>query len=510
MPVWSQFANASLPKKAVAILAVLAIANVSYKTIAKPKKRREQKTDDTKQSGHVDKKFIARLKRLLEVAVPGLWTKEVMYLLILLSFLVARTFLSIKISEVNGSIVKAIVERDFHTFLMRIGVLASIAIPASTVNSMLKFLGNKLALSFRTRLVHYFHDRYLQPMIYYKVINLDSRISNPDQALTETIDKWGKSLAELYSNVTKPFLDIVLFSRRLSELVGAQGPLSVILYYVMSGFIIRMISPQFGKLTAEAQKLEGDFRYCHNRLIMHAEEIAFYGGHDREKSIINQKFSSIVKHMNNMFNKYFFMGIFDGFLVKYGSVMLGYAVLGLPVFGPGSEEYLARVSSDPSQITHDYIRNSSLLINLARAIGRIVTSYKEVQKLAGYTSLVSQLQDVLDDLNRGVYERKMVEASANIKPEYKAGAGAIIYDSGSIKFEHVPIITPNGDMLVDDVSFEVQAGMNLMILGPMVVVNPLCLEYWENCGLCLAESCRSQSWSSCFTFLKSLIWWWER
>jgi len=58
-------------------------------------------------------------------------------------------------------------------------------------------------------------------------------------------------------------------------------------------------------------------------------------------------------------------------------------VLGLPVFGPGSEDYIQRTAGSSSQITQDYIRNSSLLINLARAIGRIVTSHKELQKLAG-------------------------------------------------------------------------------------------------------------------------------
>jgi len=146
---------------------------------------------------------------------------------------------------------------------------------------MLKFLGNNLALCFRKRLVTHFQNLYLQPMMYYRVLNLDNRISNPDQALTETIDKWGKSLSELYSNVTKPLLDIVLFSRKLSELVGIQGPLAVILYYFLSGLFIRLISPSFGKLTAEAQRLEGQFRYCHNRLITYAEVISFYGVYER-------------------------------------------------------------------------------------------------------------------------------------------------------------------------------------------------------------------------------------
>lgn len=72
------------------------------------------------------------------------------------------------------------------------------------------------------------------------------------------------------------------------------------------------------------------------------------------------------------------MGIYDSMLVKYGAFMVGYTVLGLPVFGPRKDQYLKSIGSDPSQLTRDYIRNSSLLINLAKAIGRIVVSYKDV------------------------------------------------------------------------------------------------------------------------------------
>ena len=72
------------------------------------------------------------------------------------------------------------------------------------------------------------------------------------------------------------------------------------------------------------------------------------------------------------------MGIYDSMLVKYGAVMVGYAVVGLPVFGPGSAKYLAERGNDQAKITKDYVRNSSLLINLAKAIGRLVVSYKEI------------------------------------------------------------------------------------------------------------------------------------
>lgn len=72
------------------------------------------------------------------------------------------------------------------------------------------------------------------------------------------------------------------------------------------------------------------------------------------------------------------MGIYDSMLVKYGAVMVGYGVLGIPVFGPNKERYLKKTGTDAARITKDYIRNSSLLINLAKAVGRIVVSYKEI------------------------------------------------------------------------------------------------------------------------------------
>lgn len=106
------------------------------------------------------------------------------------------------------------------------------------------------------------------------------------------------------------------------------------------------------------------------------------------------------------------MGIYDSMLVKYGAFMVGYTVLGLPIFGPRSKQYLKSIGNDTSQITKDYVRNTSLLINLAKAIGRIVVSYKDVQNLAGYTTLIYEMKEVLDDLDAGRYKRLMVKSNS--------------------------------------------------------------------------------------------------
>jgi ATP-binding cassette, subfamily D (ALD), member 3 len=78
--------------------------------------------------------------------------------------------------------------------------------------------------------------------------------------------------------------------------------------------------------------------------------------------------------------------------MKYnlGAVVVGYAVVGLPVFGAGREEYLKRVGNQASNITKDYVRNSSLLINLAKVILFFITSFNfKANTFEGYRKISS-------------------------------------------------------------------------------------------------------------------------
>lgn len=49
-----------------------------------------------------------------------------------------------------------------------------------------------------------------------------------------------------------------------------------------------------------------------------------------------------------------------------------------------------------------------MLVKLAEAIGRLVLAGRELTRLAGFTTRVTELMTVLSDLNRGKYQRTMV------------------------------------------------------------------------------------------------------
>jgi len=66
--------------------------------------------------------------------------------------------MSIWLAEVNGKVVKSIVERNLKEFIYRIFYLGCFAVPSSAVNSGMEYFSKLLAVAFRERITEYFHD----------------------------------------------------------------------------------------------------------------------------------------------------------------------------------------------------------------------------------------------------------------------------------------------------------------------------------------------------------------
>lgn len=315
------------------VLLVLIIVQMRRNQAGRPKVSNLQKKVAGKGKGNVDSIFLNRLWSLFKIAVPSFTDPIVLEFVLLNVSLVLRSMMSINISYINGTIVKSIIQAKFPEFIRNITNLAMYAVPASFINSYLDYLNKKIALRLRTRLTFYFHDSYIKGKYFYQVTNVDARIPNPDQRLTDDIEKWSMAVSNLYSNFSKPLLDIILFSRKLAELLGWVGPTALIGWYLGSAVVLKVISPSFGVLYAGQQKLEGEFRASHTNLHQHSEEIAFYRGADWEQDRMNLLYDKLYKHGNFVAVKRLFMGVFDSMLVKYGATLTAYGVLGIPVFG---------------------------------------------------------------------------------------------------------------------------------------------------------------------------------
>ncbi len=133
-----------------------------------------------------------------------------------------------------------------------------------------------------------------------------------------------------------------------------------------------------------------------------------------------------------------------------------------------------------SSRTEDFTVSKNLLSSGADAVERIISSYKEVTRihfffdeenffvfkiaeLAGHTNRVYTMLHVFDQCAHEQYQRIPMIKEENLSIGMK---GQIIESNEDIIVENVPIITPNGDIIVESLSLKITSAMHVLITGP--------------------------------------------
>lgn len=152
--------------------------------------------------------------------------------------------------------------------------------------------------------------------------------------ITHDIQRFSSHLAAIYSNLAKPVLDVILYNYQLSQNVGAEGLLLLTILVQSSAALrrfslrsfcsllthvdsVRALTPHFGSYTALSAHLSGSLRHTHSRLAEFSEEIAFFGGEQTEKMLVEREYAGLVKHENMVLQKRWWHGCVEEGIVKW-------------------------------------------------------------------------------------------------------------------------------------------------------------------------------------------------
>ncbi|XP_073958694.1 ATP binding cassette subfamily D isoform X2 [Choristoneura fumiferana] len=423
--------------------------------------------------------FLRQMVSLAKIMIPGFRSHEVALLAGHTLCLFTRTLLSIYVAALEGSIMKHIVQKDLRRFAALLLQWFGIAIPATFINSMIRYLESRLALAFRTRLVNHAYDMYFKNQTYYRVANLDARIENADHRLTEDVSVFTQSVAHLYGSLTKPCFDLLLIVLTLASYSSKMkgnifiGPGFATVVICMTGQVLRLLSPRFGALAGEEARMKANLRHVHASIIAHAEEVAFYGGHKVELNQLQTAYKALVAQMTSVFNKKLWYVMLEQFCMKYVWSGTGMVMLALPILTATAD---GSASQGISERTEYMTTSRHLLNSAADAIERLMSSYKEVVTLAGYAERVSDMLEVFSEVARGECVRAVHVTSGKDNPNAfqvtfrdnrPVPQGKITYTSDlSIHLRSVPIVTPACDVVANGVTLDIAPGTHLLIVGP--------------------------------------------
>ncbi|AOA62824.1 Peroxisomal ATP-binding cassette transporter complex (Pxa1p-Pxa2p) subunit [Komagataella phaffii CBS 7435] len=371
--------------------------------------------------------------------------------------LIIRAVISLKIASLDGKLVANLVSSKFNKFLKLLVLWMVIGIPASFINSSLNFLQHYIKLIIRNNLTNKLINKYLpvsgDNTTIYKLMN-SAQIHDPNQRVTTNIEQLSDSLAKIFPQLLKPSLDVLLCAYQLSKTAPnsntAEGVLILGLVVHFTTILLKKFQPNFTRLSIQSNDLENNFHIYHSKVIENNEQLALSKSYNLELNVLDKAFFELALFKRLEFRRFAVYDTMMTFIVKYTWGAAGLLLCSLPIF---VQSQFKEINDHLiNEFTSSFITNRRLLLTGSDSLGKIIQSKKNLQNLRGYVMKTLEFEEELNEINAS----QTVVKSENITYN----------DTEEIIFDNVPLVTPSGQTLVQNLSFHIKKGDHLLIIGP--------------------------------------------
>ena len=311
------------------------------------------------------------------------------------------------------------------------------------------YLQQTLILNWRRWLTTRFIDIWLQNKTYYNLQMFGKDTDNPDQRISEDVRQFVEMTLSFGIGILKAFCTFASFVVILYNLSGSlsftfmgktwtiNGYMlwASVLYSVIGTYITHIVGRKLVKINFIQQKYEADFRFSMIRLRESAESVAFYRGEAQEGSVFKQRFKMLLDNFWKLVNK-------QKQLVFLNS---GYSQIAIIFpFVVAMNRYLTK------EVT------LGGLMQVASAFGRVQDS---LSYFVDMYSSIAQWQAVVMRLTCfGHHMHDVYQQAERFHVERFAAADVVEVDNMQINL-------PDGKPLLENISFTLHPGHNVLIKG---------------------------------------------
>lgn len=371
----------------------------------------------------------------------------------LLTCIIALTlgivFMLVQLNTWNNSFYSALQNHDAEKIsseLIHFSWLAAIYIILAVYSY---YLQQTLILHWRRWLTTRFIDIWLQNKTYYNLQMFGKDTDNPDQRISEDVRQFVEMTLGFAIGILKSLCTFISFVFILYQL---SGPLSFsfmgktwtihgymlwasLLYSVLGTYITHVVGRKLVKLNFIQQRYEADFRFSMIRLRESAESVAFYRGEAQEGRVFKHRFKLLLDNFWQLVNK-------QKQLVFLNS---GYSQIAIIFpFVVAMNRYLSKDVSLGG------------LMQVASAFGRVQDS---LSYFVDMYSSIAQWQAVVMRLT--YFGRHMHEVSQQAEQFHVERFAT----SEAVSVEQMQVNLPDDTALLQDISFTLQPGRNVLIKG---------------------------------------------
>ncbi|XP_053552947.1 lysosomal cobalamin transporter ABCD4 [Bombina bombina] len=245
------------------------------------------------------------------------------------------------------------------------------------MRSMDQYVSKLAYVNCREDLTRHLHRLYFHKQVYYTLGVQHPHIDNPDQRITQDVERFCRELSSTASKVLIAPFTLVYYSYQCALSTGWMGPVSIFGYFLVGSFLNKVLMSPIVPTLVQQEKLEGDFRFKHVQVRVNAEGAAFYRAGPVEHSRTDRRLQHLILTQKDLMYRelWLYLGVntFD-----YLGSILSYIIIAVPIF--------TGVYGDlsPAELSELISKNAFVSIYLISCFSQIIDLSSSLCDIAGY------------------------------------------------------------------------------------------------------------------------------
>lgn len=183
--------------------------------------------------------------------------------------------------------------------------IAAMRLLGEGISLLQQWVQSAVSITWRRRIIAAITDRYLADGNFYAMRHVDRRITDVDNRVTVEVTQLVMAMSQMTWIMLRPIFDAAYCTVLLVRVKLPAVALLTMFGYGLGGVsLIRLIAPDFKKMTQEKERVQAELRSAHERVEQNAEAIAFQDGDRAEERIANGASNNVMKflHRENVQN----------------------------------------------------------------------------------------------------------------------------------------------------------------------------------------------------------------
>ncbi|XP_028351978.1 lysosomal cobalamin transporter ABCD4 isoform X2 [Physeter macrocephalus] len=321
-----------------------------------------------------------------------------------------------------------------------------------------QFTCNLLYVSWRKDLTEHLHRLYFRGRVYYTLNVLRDDIDNPDQRISQDVERFCRQLSSMASKLIISPFTLVYYTYQCFQSTGWLGPVSIFGYFLLGTVVNKMLMGPIVAKLVQQEKLEGDFRFKHMQIRVNAEPAAFFRAGHVEHVRTDRRLQRLLQTQRELMSKELWLYIGVNMFDYLGSI-LSYVVISIPIFS-GIYGDLS-----PTELSTLVSKNAFVCMYLISCFTQLIDLSTTLSDVAGYTHRIGELQETLLDMTLKSQDGEILDES-EWDLARAPGWPATERTDTAFLLERVCISAPSSNKpLIKNLSLKISEGQSLLITG---------------------------------------------